>query len=131
METLEQYIEKHEANEEKSISYIDYLYSLLRKYGYIDKPSKMYGKVAISRSLWSSVISGKSNPSLNFTLKVVFGLHCTNHECKYLLKKAGFTLASSSRFALIIRYCLENKIYDLLEVNTYLMKYGYYEQLIY
>ena len=131
METLEQYIEKHEANEEKSVSYIDYLYSLLRKYGYIDKPSKMYGLVDISRSLWSSVISGKSNPSLNFTLKVVFGLHCTNHECKYLLKKAGFTLASSSRFSLIIRYCLENKIYDLLQVNDYLMKYGYYEQLIY
>ena len=91
----------------------------------------MYGLVDISRSLWSSVISGKSNPSLNFTLKVVFGLHCTNHECKYLLKKAGFTLASSSRFALIIRYYLENKIYNLLDVNDYLIKYGYYEQLIY
>lgn len=131
METLEQYIYKHESNKEKSMSYLDYLKILLKKYGYDKRPSRMYNKVSISRSLWSSITTGKSQPSINFTLKIVFAMHCTNHECKYLLKKAGFTLSSSSRYSLIIRYCLENKIYDLIEVNDYLMKYGYYEQLIY
>ena len=54
-----------------------------------------------------------------------------NHECKYLLKKAGYTLASSSTYALVIRYCIENKIYDLDKVNEYLTQYGYEDSLIY
>ena len=131
METLEQYIAKHESNKEKSISYLDYLNQLLKKYGYDKKPSNMYNKVGISRSLWSSITTGKSQPSIDFTVRVVFGMHATNHECKYLLKKAGYTLASSSKYALIIRYCLDNHIYDLMEVNEYLMKYGYDKRLIY
>ena len=131
METLEQYIFKHELNKEKSISYVQYLNQLLKKYGYDKKPSNMYNKVSISRALWHSIIKEKSPPSLNFTLKVVLAMHCNNHECKNLLKKAGFTLSSSSRYSLIIRYCLEHQIYYLMEVNDYLMKYGYDDQLIY
>ena len=57
-------------------------------------------------------------------------MQVNNHECKYLLKKAGFTLASSSPFALIIRYAIENKIYDLVTVNRFLEENGYADSLI-
>ena len=119
MESLKEFIKKHKANDEKAKDFVDYLYELMDKHGF-DKNSDLYNKANISRQLWSSVISKKSEPSLNFTLKLVFTLHLNNHECKYLLKKAGFTLASSSDFALVIRYCIENKIYDIQKVNDYL-----------
>ena len=124
METLKEYIDKHEANKERSKSIADYLFYLTKKHGF-EKDSDLYNKAGISRQLWSSIISGKSKPSLETTLKIVFALHATNRECKLLLKKVGFTLSSSSRLSLIIRYCLENEIYDLIEVNNYLEEYGY------
>lgn len=124
MESLKDYIDRHEANEERSKPFIDYLFYLMKKHGF-EKDPDLYNKANISKQLWSSIISGKSKPSLETTLKIVFALHASNRECKLLLKKVGFTLSSSSRLSLIIRYCLENEIYDLIEVNKYLEEYGY------
>ena len=131
METLEQYIERHTQNKEKASDFVEFLFLLMEIHGYKDKDSILYKKAGISRQLWSSIISGKSMPGINTVLKIVFALELNNRECKYLLKKAGFTLASSSKFSLIIRYCIENKIYDLLIVNQYLEENGYSDRLIY
>ena len=129
METLQEFIKKHSANKEKTSSFVEYLYSLMNKYGY-DNPADIYNKANISRQLWSSFVSEKSHPSLNVCLKIALVMHVTNHECKYLLKKAGYTLASSNKFALIIRYAIENKIYDIDEVNDLLEKNGFADSLI-
>lgn len=96
-----------------------------------DNSADLYNKANISRQLWSSIISEKSHPSLNVCIKIILTLKADNHECKYLLKKAGYTLTSSSKYALIIRYAIENKIYDLFEINEMLSAYGYDESLIY
>lgn len=129
METLQDFIKKHSENKEKTSSFVEYLYSLMNKYGY-DNPADIYNKANISRQLWSSIVSEESHPSLNVCLKIALVMHVTNHECKYLLKKAGYTLASSNKFALIIRYAIENKIYDIDEVNDLLEKSGYSDSLI-
>jgi len=99
------------------------------KYGY-DKASRLYSSANISRQLWSSIISNKTNPSLNICLKLAFTMKVTNHECKYLLKKAGYTLPSSNEFGLVIRYCFENRIYELYEVNDLLLDRGLKDNLI-
>ncbi len=109
---LEEYIKEHQKNEEKSQSFVSYLYFLMDKYN-ITNPSAIYNNANISRQLWSSIISEKSWPSLNVCVKIALAMHLTNHECKYLLKKAGYTLSSANKFALIIRYAIENKIYDI------------------
>lgn len=130
MEKLKKYILEHKKNEEKSTDFLTYLFKLMDKKGF-SKDSDLYKKANISRQNWSSIISGKSTPGLNTTLKIVFALELNNHECKYLLKKVGFTLSSSSNFGLIIRYCIENKIYDLLTVNKYLELYGLEDNFLY
>ena len=129
MDQLHEYIKKHQINKEKSTSFVEYLYSLMDKYNFADA-SSLYNKANISRQLYSSIISNKSSPSLNVCLKLVFAMHLNNHECKYLLKKAGYTLSSSNEYALIIRYCIENKIHDLYEVNKLLESHGYSDSLI-
>ena len=129
MEELKDYINKHKLNKEKSLDFVTYLYQLMDKYGY-DKNSDLYNKANISKQSWSLIVSGQVSPSLKTLIKIIFALHLDNHECKYILKKAGYTLASSSNYALIIRYCLENKIYDLSKLNDYLIEYGYEDSLI-
>ena len=61
----------------------------------------------------------------------MFALELNNLECKYLLKKAGYTLSSANNYYLIIRYCIENKIYDLSTSNDLLRDNGYKDSLIY
>ena len=129
MESLEQFISKHKSNEEKSSSFVDYLYSLMDKYGF-DKAGDLYNKANISRQLWSSIISNKSNPSLNVCIKLALTMHVNNHECKYLLKKAGYTLSSANEYALVIRYCIENKIYDIYKLNDLLEQRGFSDSLL-
>ena len=129
MEELKDYIKKHKLNKEKSLDFVTYLYQLMDKYGY-DKNSDLYNKANISKQSWSLITSGQVSPSLKTLIKIIFTLRLDNHECKYLLKKAGYTLASSSNYALIIRYCLENKIYDLSKLNDYLIEYGYGDLII-
>ena len=124
MERIDEYISRHRANKEKANDFVSYLYELMDKYGF-DKSSDLYDKANISRQYWHKIISNECSPSLETVLKLVFALHLNNHECKYLLKKAGYTLASSSTYSLIIRYCIENKIYELNKINDYLEKYGY------
>lgn len=127
---VELYIEKHQSNQERSSSFIDYLYLMMEKYGF-DKASDLYNKANISRQLWSSLISEKSHPSLEICIKLVFALKLNNRECKLFLKKAGFTLCSASKYSLIIRYALKHKIYDLNELNKILKEFGYQDSLIY
>ena len=124
MESLKEYIAKHKANKEKANDFVTYLYELMNKYGF-DKNSDLYDKANISRQHWSKIINEEIQPSLETVLKLVFALRLNNHECKYLLKKAGYTLASSSTYALVIRYSIENKIYDLNKVNDLLEEYGF------
>lgn len=124
MESLKEYIVRHRINKEKTNDFVTYLYELMDKYGF-DKNSDLYEKANISRQYWSKIINKERQPSLETVLKIVFALKLQNHECKYLLKKAGYTLASSSTYALVIRYCIENKIYDLHKVNDYLEEYGF------
>ena len=123
---LGEYIKKHQSNVEKSSDFQSYLFELINKHGF-NKDSDVYNKANISRQSWSLIISGKVKPSLNTLIKIVFALELDNHECKYLLKKAGFTLSSSSEFSLIIRYFIENKKYNIYELNETLAKYGYEE----
>ena len=130
MEELKEFIKKHKVNEEKSKDFGMYLDTLMAKHGF-KKDSELYNKANISKQSWSLIISGKVTPSLNTLVKIAFALKVDNHECKYLFKKAGYTLASSSDYALIIRYCIENKIYDLYKLNEYLKENGFEDSQIY
>ena len=126
---LEEYIKFHKINKEKSLDFVSYLYYLMDKYKF--DSVTLYNKANISKQLFSSVISNKSKPSINFIIKIVFAMHLNNHECKYLLKKASFTLASNSNYSLIIRYFIESNNFDLNKLNEALIKYGYQDKIIY
>ena len=53
---------------------------------------------------------------------VCFGLNLNIAESRRLLKSEGYALTNSSISDLVIRYCIENTIYQLAEINYLLQK---------
>ncbi len=55
-------------------------------------------------------------------IAVCLGLELNIAEARALLKSAGYALTNSSKADLIIRFCLENGIYSLTDINYILKK---------
>lgn len=62
-------------------------------------------------------------PSKNTALGLAFGLELDLQQTKDFIGRAGYTLSNSSKFDLVVRYFLENKIYDINLLNQVLFKY--------
>ena len=122
MEKLEQFIKEQQNNKIKSMSFVDYINYVMNDK--VLNASDVYASANIDRRTWSKIISNKMTPSLEMAVKIAIGLKLSNEECKVLLKKLNYTLSSSSEFALVIRYCLENGIYNLIEINEMLYSKG-------
>lgn len=122
MKDLDKYIETQRNDKIKTMPFIDYIYFIMDMKNLT--PSEVYKNADIDRRTWSKIISNQMIPSLEMTVKIAIGLQLTNEECKILLKKLNYTLSRSSDFALVIRYCLENKIYSLIKINEILYEKG-------
>ena len=56
-------------------------------------------------------------------LAFAVGLHLSEDETIDLLKSAGYAFSDGSKRDWIVRYCLEQKIYNINQVNTLLFEY--------
>ena len=54
---------------------------------------------------------------------IIMGLHLSEDETIDLLKSAGYAFSDGSKRDWIVRYCLEQKIYNINQVNTLLFEY--------
>ena len=86
--------------------------------------SEAYTKAYVDRRHFSK--SGKT--SINVPNKKRYWLYnCLElslDEAKDLLASAGFALSRSSKTDIIVAYFLQNKIYDMFEINDVLDAYG-------
>ena len=56
-------------------------------------------------------------PSRKTALRCCVGLHLDPEEAEELLKLAGFSLSPSEPNDLIIRFCLEKKLWEIEDIN--------------
>jgi predicted CopG family antitoxin len=116
MDTLQSFIDKN-----KKSSFSDFLLKLMKEKN-IDPPM-LYKRAYIDRKLFSKIISDPEyKPSKRIVCALALALHLDSKESKQLVKRAGFILTSGNLFDLAIRYCIENKIYDLIEAEEVLLK---------
>lgn len=84
--------------------------------------SEAYTKVYVDRRHFSKIRKDVTNKKT--VLAFAIALELSLDEAKDLLASAGFALSRSSKTDIIVAYFLQNKIYDMVEINDVLDAYG-------
>ena len=88
----------------------------------LDDP-EVYNRANLDRKLFSKIRGPKYKPSKKTALALAIALKLNLDETLDLIGRAGYTLSEASLFDLIVAYCIENKIYNIYDVNLILFKY--------
>lgn len=87
--------------------------------------SQVYNKAYVDRRHFSKIRNDMDyTPSKKTVLAFSIALELSLDEAKDLLNSAGYALSRSSKTDVIVSYFLENKIYDMFEINEILDAYG-------
>ena len=88
------------------------------------KDSEIYKKANMSKQHFSKI---RNNPDYRPTkptaIALAIALELDLEATKDLIGRAGYALANSSKFDLIIRYFIEQGRYDVMEINCALFEY--------
>jgi len=88
------------------------------------KDSDIYKKANLTKQHFSKI---RNNPNYRPTkptaIALALALELDLEATKDLIGRAGYALTNSSKFDLIIRYHIENKKYNVVEINTVLYKF--------
>lgn len=89
----------------------------------------VYKRANMSRQLFAKIRRDDNyRPTKKTACALVFALRLPYEDALALLSRAGFTLSHSSKFDIIVEYCLLNSIYDINQVNMVL--YEFDQQLL-
>ena len=86
--------------------------------------SEAYTKAHVDRRHFSKILKDVNyTPNNKTVLAFTIALELSLDEAKDLLRSAGFALSRSSKTDIIVAYFLQNKIYDMFEINDVLYAY--------
>ena len=87
--------------------------------------SVIYKKACIDRKFFSKIISNKDYvPKKHTVMALGLALELPLEEYEKFLASAGYAFMPSSKFDLIIKYCVMNHIYNLINVDVILDDHG-------
>ncbi len=79
----------------------------------------------VSKQVYSKLQSDKNyQPSKTTALALCLSLHLSVEKTEELLRSAGYVLSPSSLSDMIIKACIINKEYDLIQIDLYLFENG-------
>ncbi|MDD7201810.1 MAG: macro domain-containing protein [Sphaerochaetaceae bacterium] len=85
---------------------------------------EVYKRANVDRKLFSKIRCSEDYiPKKKTIVALAIALRLSLDEAKDLLASAGLMLTNNSKADVIVRFCLENEIYDIFEVNALLFKY--------
>lgn len=87
--------------------------------------AQAYAKACVDRRHFSKIRKDVNYaPNKKTVLAFAIALELSLDETKDLLQSAGYALSRSSKTDIIVAYFLQNKIYDMIELNEVLYAYG-------
>ena len=88
------------------------------------KDAQVYKKANLSKQHFSKIRNNPGyKPTKSTAIALALALELDLEQTKDLLGRAGFTLTDSSKFDIIIRYFIEHRNYDLMEINLALYEF--------
>lgn len=88
------------------------------------KNSAVYKRANISKQLFSKIINDPdARPTKPTAIALALALELDLEETRDLIGRAGYALTNSSTFDLIIRYFIERKQYNVVEINIALYEF--------
>ncbi len=84
----------------------------------------VYKRANLDRKLFAKIRKDENyKPSRKTAAALALALRLSLDDAADLLSRAGIALSPSSSFDLILRYCFEHGIYDIMEVNAILFEF--------
>ena len=106
----------------KDAGFTEALLELIKQKGL--KNSVVYKKANISKQHFSKIINDPSaKPSKQTAIALALALELDLECTKDLIGRAGYALTNSSTFDLIIRYFIEQKQFNVIEINIALYEF--------
>ena len=107
---------------EKDAGFTETLLELIKKKGM--KNSAVYKKANISKQHFSKLINDPdAKPSKQTAIALALALELDLADTKDLIGRAGYALTNSSTFDLIIRYFIEHRQFNVIEINIALYEF--------
>lgn len=85
---------------------------------------EVYKRANLSRQLFSKIRRDRGyKPTKATAVALAIALELSLDECDDLLERAGFSLSTSSKFDVIVRYFIERECYDIYKLNAMLFAF--------
>ena len=103
-------------------SFAEMLFRKIDESGMTD--ADCYHKAQLTRGHFNKIKNQAGyRPGKSTVLALILALGLNRKEADEMLAKAGYALSPSSRRDLIIEFCMEKGIYDIMQVNEYLLAF--------
>lgn len=114
--TINEYVKKQLQN------FNDILRTYIRNYNKKNntKDSDIYKKANIPKEHFNKIINQKIKPQKKPLIALGIALDLTKEEIEKLLNSAGFAFTNTSKFDIIILFCLGKNIRDIMMINEIL-----------
>ena len=127
-EASEEFSEEHESRlaermRHMSDSFSEYLMYLIEEKG--KKPVDVYKKAIVDKKVFSKIRNNPDHhPNKMTAMCLCVGAELNLDEARDLLARAGYALSPCDKTDVIFSYFLENRIYDMIELDIQLEEHG-------